>query len=1027
MRKVFFSISAAALSGVLLCGLASCGPGNSSDSTKGGDGYDISFDANSKVYAKLESKANGKKKLVITGSGKIKDFADARGRPYASEAKKIDEVSISDQVTYIGRNSFKDFDITSIVLPKSVTEIGYTIVSDGVNICSLGTDKVTQPSTSKFEIYYYAEKAPTVEYRYYLKGSVDHAPEDITAGVTEDSNKYWHYAGEDVAIYNKKKVLFIGNSFTFRNGTNLNENGGVPRIFTEIARDLNQYVETWAVTGSALSLAAHADKTSETGKQIDKLLTTYTDWDYIVLQEQSVKPLADYEGFNAGVNALAASIKATNPNAKIVLSETWGYPKVADTYNGVQNMERSLRRAYGRVAANIGAEVLKVGSAFTYIYNDAEHQNFTLWNDDNMHQSYYGAYLSASVAVGGLLGADVRNTTYVNGNEDGEDPIDPVSQADAASLTYVKNVAYNCVFDSNFNPDTDITIEHKDLHIAVYNKYITEENWNTLLTSYKLNAEERNIGCNNITYTVYNGKNADDPYYKVVDLAAAISAEKKEDGSIKTDIIFPCGNNINSTGNMDNTIVTNERKSAYGDITVFGESGRYIARTNDNDMTLDFFNWMTSDEAKLIMDPTYDPNPEPTPTETHDLEVAVWGRFISEENFLVLWNDFKAKNTSAVDGKDVHYTYYEGAKSGEGNYSIATFVANIKKNGAYNVVFPAGKNIDDADKLPNPVEKVALDVNVFGEASRYISYYDSNALTIAFKDYILSDAAKQLMDDTYTPAAGPDLKIAVWGRYISETDFNSLLTAFKATADASGKTIDYTYLGSKDKTAANYSVDDFVTSVKSYDADIIFPAGGNIDTKYGEGLVGKEAIEVSVYGETGRYVAWANENALTVAFKNWILSDDAKQMMDDTYVPSTPVDYSLNIIVWGRFISEDNFKLVLNGFKTWCAAQTTVLDTTQITYTYDPTNSANADFAAAVCASGANYDVIFPSGKALNGSLTNGITSVHHTAIGVNVFEKDSRYITTLTDKTMSEAFYNYIFTTEAQAIYNPSTTTTGA
>ena len=1021
MRKKFFSISVAALSGLLLTLLASCGPNNSSDPAT--DGYDISYDANSKVYAKIESKSNGKKKLVITGSGKIKDFADASGRPYASEAKKIDEVSISDQVTYIGRNSFKDFDITSIVLPKSVTEIGYTIVSDGVNICSLGTDKVTQPATSKAEIYYYAEKVPTVEYRYYLKGSENHAPEDITAGVTENSAKYWHYIGEDVALYNKKKVLFIGNSFTFRNGTGVNENGGVPRIFTEIASDLNQYVETWAVTGSALSLAAHADKTSDTGKQVDKLLTTYTDWDYIVLQEQSVKPLTDYDGFNTAANTLATSIKATNPNAKIVLSETWGYPKVAESYNGLQNMERSLRRAYSRVAANIGAEVLKVGSAFTYIYNDTEHQNFALWNDsDNMHQSYYGAYLSASIAVCGLLGVDVRNTAYVN------DPsVDPASQADADSLTYVKNVAYNCVFDSSFNPDTDITIEHKDLHIAVYNKYITEENWNTLLTAYKLDAEERNIGCNNITYTVYNGINADDPYYKVVDLAAAISGETKEDGSIKTDIIFPCGNNINSSGNMDNTIVTNDRKSAYGDITVFGESGRYIARTNDNDMTMDFFNWMISDDAKSIMDPTYDPNPDPTPTETRDLEVSVWGRYISEENFLVLWNDFKAKNSSAIDGKDVHYTYYEGAASGQGNYSVATFVANIKKNGAYNVVFPAGKNIDDSDKLPNPVEKIALDVNVWGQPSRYIAYYDSNALTIAFKDYILSDAAKQLMDDTYTPAAGPDLKIAVWGRYITEANFNTLLTAFKATADATGKTIDYTYLGSEDSTAANYGVEDFVTSAKAYGADIIFPSGSNMTTKYGDGLVGNEAIGVNVFDKASRYVAWTNENTLTLAFKNWILSDAAKQIMDSTYVPTTPVDYSLNIAVWGRFISEDNFKLVLNGFKTWCAAQDPALDTTQITYTYDSTNTKVATFATAVCADGANYDVVFPSGATLKSNLAEGFTAVHHTAIEVNVFGEGSRYITTLTNKTMSEAFYNYIFTADAQAIYNPSTTTTGA
>ena len=1010
MRKSLFSISAAVLSGLMLSLLSSCGPDNSSDTN---DGYDISFDGNGSVKAKVEDKSNGKKKLVISGSGKIKDFADASGRPYAKEAKNIDEVSISDQVTYIGRNSFKDFAITSIVLPKSVTEIGYTIVSDGVDICSLGETTVSQPATSKATIYYYKEKAPSVDYRYYLKGSTNHAPEDITAGVAEDSNKYWHYVNEDVAIYNKKKVLFIGNSFTFRNGTDVNEVGGIPRIFTEIGRSLNEYVETWAVMGSALTLASHADSSTETGKQVDILLTKYSDWDYVVLQEQSTKPLTDFDGFNASAVAIANKVKANNPNAKMVLSETWGYPKVADSYNGIQNMERSLRRAYNRAAANINAEVLKVGSAFTYIVNDSEH-DVTLWNTDNMHQSYYGAYLSASVAVGGLLGADVRNATYVNDAE-----LDPKDQIDAETFKYLKEVAYNCVFDANFNPDTDITIEHKPLHIAMYQKYITEENFKTLLTAYKINAEDRNIGCNNITYTVYVGYNADDPYYTVANLSAAIMAEKNEDGTLKTDIIFPCGNNINSSGNMDNTIVTNERKSAYGDITVFGESGRYIARTNDNDMTMDFFNWMISDEAKKIMDSSYDPTPTPEPTVSHDLEVAVWGRFISEENFLVLWNDFKVKNATEIGGKDVHYTYYEGASSGEGNYSVATFVSNVKKNGTYNVVFPAGSNIDDSDKLPNAVEKIEMGCLVFGKESRYVAYYDSNALTLAFKNYITSDAAKALMDDTYVPAAGPDLKIAVWGRYITEENFKTLLTAFEATSAASDKEIVYSYIGSSDSADANYGVDAYVASSKAYEADVLFPAGNNIDTKYGDGLIGKEAIGVNVFGQTSRYVAWTNEDDMTIAFKNWILTDEAKQIMDDTYVPTTPVDYSLNIIVWGRFISEDNFKLVLDGFKTYCAAQETPLDTSNVTYVYEATASRVADFAAVVCAEGSNYDVVFPSGSNFASNLSEGYSAVHHEALPANVFGETSRYVTTLTSKAMSEAFYSYIFTSEAQAIYN--------
>lgn len=329
MRKKLFSISAACLSGLLLGVLASCGPASgSTDSTgssAGGSGFDISVNGDKSVLANVESKANGKNKLVISGTGRIKDFANATDRPYAKNttaAANIDEVVIGNQITYVGRNAFRGLSISTVVLPTSVTEIGYTIVDDDDLICSLGTNKVTQPSTSKATIYYYSENVPSTEYRYYLKDSANHSPADITAGVTEDSTKYWHYVGEDVTVYNKKKVLFIGNSFSFRNGTSVDENGGVPRIFSEIAKNLGEYVETWAVMGSSLTLAQHADKTSATGAQVDKLLTKYSDFDAVVLQEQSTRPLTAEASFLAGAQSLATAIRKNNPNAKIALYET---------------------------------------------------------------------------------------------------------------------------------------------------------------------------------------------------------------------------------------------------------------------------------------------------------------------------------------------------------------------------------------------------------------------------------------------------------------------------------------------------------------------------------------------------------------------------------------------------------------------------------------------------------------------------------------------------------------------------------
>ena len=47
---------------------------------------------------------------------------------------------------------------------------------------------------------------------------------------------------------------------------------------------------------------------------------------------------------------------------------------------------------------------------FTKVYQ--EHPEIHLYADDQMHPSYAGAYLSASVHVGALLGIDPRTTTF---------------------------------------------------------------------------------------------------------------------------------------------------------------------------------------------------------------------------------------------------------------------------------------------------------------------------------------------------------------------------------------------------------------------------------------------------------------------------------------------------------------------------------------------------------------------------------------------------------------------------------------
>ena len=257
------------------------------------------------------------------------------------------------------------------------------------------------------------------------------------------------------------KVLFVGNSFTHgayapvytynsaaitdANGTGM---GGIPGIFKKLTTQSGLQYNVTIEAVSSMTLDWHYTNRAA--------IIAKTNWDIVVLQEQSTTPLpVAYGGapsqFTQGVSNLSGIILATNPAAQIVLYETWAYPlwvyPSGAAYYGLAltNMQNDLTAAYRAAYTNFNCaglapvgegfmEAVNEGVADSNPYDGISPGTFDLWYSDYKHPSVYGAYLSAATFYGLLTQNDPR-TLPVEGNSVASDL--GISATDAATLNRI--------------------------------------------------------------------------------------------------------------------------------------------------------------------------------------------------------------------------------------------------------------------------------------------------------------------------------------------------------------------------------------------------------------------------------------------------------------------------------------------------------------------------------------------------------------------------------------------------------------
>lgn len=196
-----------------------------------------------------------------------------------------------------------------------------------------------------------------------------------------------------------KRVLFIGNSYTYYN--NLWD------IFANICKIEGVDVEVDQVTNGGWSLMQMSNVNDSFGKEVDRKLKE-NKYDYVVLQEQSVRPVIDKELFFESVEALVRKINKNG--SKTYLYETWGRKTgniVLEQFNLTnKSMTEKLIESYNEIANKLNLTVCHVGTTFYNIYNNYD---IELYDEDKTHPSYIGSVVAALVIYGTIFNKKTIN------------------------------------------------------------------------------------------------------------------------------------------------------------------------------------------------------------------------------------------------------------------------------------------------------------------------------------------------------------------------------------------------------------------------------------------------------------------------------------------------------------------------------------------------------------------------------------------------------------------------------------------
>ena len=233
----------------------------------------------------------------------------------------------------------------------------------------------------------------------------------------------------------KYNILFIGNSYTKRYNM-------ATEIFEPMAKAAGYDVEVTAIVNGGHTLEAFNNPNDTFGAQVAAALDpeNKVKYDYVVFQEQSLRPIEDTDKFYDGARALAAKIRAAG--ATPVLYNHWGRKTGSPDLINLNMTNESMTWTLAGIGQAIGNEldipVAYVGLAFYDIYTNTE---IEIYDDDLYHPIYAGSFLVASTIFATIFGVDPTTVPYAG------------ELAEVAAIVELPKAAKNAVFNTPEIPE----------------------------------------------------------------------------------------------------------------------------------------------------------------------------------------------------------------------------------------------------------------------------------------------------------------------------------------------------------------------------------------------------------------------------------------------------------------------------------------------------------------------------------------------------------------------------------------------
>jgi hypothetical protein len=186
------------------------------------------------------------------------------------------------------------------------------------------------------------------------------------------------------------RVLFVGNSYTHSND--------LPGMVRDLAGAADRRVDIEVMAPAGWWWRDHA----ASGKTLDAI--AQGDWDFVVLQEQSMVPaLPDMARQVSRPAAVDLAVAAIDNGARPVLFLTWGHRDGNAEVNhaGYSSMQVAIANTYASIGAAVAAEIAPVGMAWWMARE--ERADISLYQPDGSHPSREGSYLAAAVITATIL------------------------------------------------------------------------------------------------------------------------------------------------------------------------------------------------------------------------------------------------------------------------------------------------------------------------------------------------------------------------------------------------------------------------------------------------------------------------------------------------------------------------------------------------------------------------------------------------------------------------------------------------